>query len=322
MRLVHALLLMPALLDPAPAHACLWDSDTLEEEALAQKDVGEIVRGRLRKRSTFFYEQKVAYTLPMVSAGTAKPERYDDLAVAYDKLGKLDDAIAIMDAKETKYPGLYTTKANLGTFYAHRGDYDRALPLLESAIAQNPNAHFGREHYQVKAIRYLQALAKDPSVATRTDLLGIDIREPDLLAHEPARKKPGRKTGLEEAGLTRDVFVALAGIIRFGGGDKSPHIWFSLGAALALEGDRHLALRAFFRADELGHPHAAAAATAVAEVLRDFGAPNESDASERPVYDRERLRAEARASAALDDARQAKEDAQLRAGKFRQVFGY
>jgi len=56
--------------------------------------------------------------------------------------------------------------ANLGTFHAHRwlragadrkdtADLRRARALLERAIALNPDAHFGREKYQLKAVKWL-----------------------------------------------------------------------------------------------------------------------------------------------------------------------
>ena len=298
------------------ALACLWDSDTFEEEALTRKDVAEIIRGHFGKHSRAFYEAKVAYTLPLLSAdgGVAAPERYDDLAVAYDKLGQLDKAIATMFAKEQRHPGLYTTKANLGTFYAHSGDFVRATELLEAAMKQNPDAHFGREKYQVRAIAYLQALAQDPTLAERRDLHGVDLTEPEALmfGDRGKKKQKGEKTELDRRGIDRDVFVALAGIIRYGSGEKSPHLWLSLGVALALDGDRHLALRAFWRADELGHPKARRCAEAMAMTLRDFDGK----------YDVARLRAEAAKSAADEKAAQEKEAALLKAGKLRELFGY
>lgn len=295
------------------ALACLWDSDTFAEEALTQKDVAEIVRGRLGKHSDFFYEEKVAYTKPLIDSADAGMERYDDLAVAYDKLGKLDDAIAVMKAKEARFPNQYTTLANLGTFHAHKGEYDKALELLDAAIKLKPDAHFGREKYQVMAIRYLQALAKDPRSVGTKDLLGVDLSdEHQLMFGDMGTKRKGQPTGLEKAGISKDVFVALAGIIRFGSGEKSPHIWMSLGVACALEGDRHLAIRAFARAKELGHPRAAEFVRVMSMTLKDFdGKP-----------DFERLRKEWDQGQAEMKAAQEKEDALLKAGKRKQVFGY
>jgi tetratricopeptide (TPR) repeat protein len=295
------------------ALACLWDSDTFSEEALTQKDVAEIVRGRLGKHSDFFYEEKVAYTKPLIDAGDAGMDRYDDLAVAYDKLGKLDDAIAVMNAKEARFPKQYTTLANLGSFHGHKGEYEKALELLNAALVMNPDAHFGREKYQVKAIEYLQKLAKDPKLQEHHDLLGIDIAEAEqLMFGDLGKKQKGKPTGLEKAGISKDVFVALAGIIRYGSGEKSPHVWLSLGVASALQGDRHLAIRSFARAKELGHPRGADLVRVMSMTLKDFEG--------RPDF--ERLRKEWDKGQAEMKASQDKEDALLKAGKRKQVFGY
>jgi tetratricopeptide (TPR) repeat protein len=298
------------------ALACLWDSDTLAEEALRQKDVGDVVRGRITKHSTFFYEEKVRYTKPLVDAGKAPAERYDDLAVAYDHLGQYDEAIAVMRAKDERFPGLYTTLANQGTFEAHRGNFAAALELLKAALVKNPDAHFGREQYQVKAIEYLEQLAKTPELERHRDLLGVDLSDADghdLLFGDLGRPpKKGEKTGLERAGLKPDVLVGLAGIIRFGHGEKSRHLWLSLGVACALHGDRHLAIRAFARAHALGHPRGEPLAQRMAMTLKDFDGK----------LDLERLAKEFEAGQAEVAKAQAAEDAKLKAGKQRQVFGY
>ena len=75
MRHVRTLLVSAALLLPLrPAEACLWDSDTLKEESLNHKDVADVVRGRILKHSTAFYEKKLAYTLPLLERPDASPD--------------------------------------------------------------------------------------------------------------------------------------------------------------------------------------------------------------------------------------------------------
>ena len=295
------------------ALACLWDSDTFQEEALTQKDVAAVVRGRSSKHSAFFYEQKVAWTRPLIEGGAAKAERYDNLAVAYEKLGRHQDAEAVLAAKELRFPGQYTTLANQGTVAAHQADFPRALELLRAALALNPAAHFGREKYQVKAIEYAQALAADPSLAQRVDLLGLPLTDDEaVLFGDRGRKKKGEQTGLDKAGLSRDVFVALAGLIQFGNAEVSPHVWFSLGMACALDGDRHLAIRAFFRAWELGHPKGQHFTELMSMTLRDFDGRVDVD----------RLRKEFAEGQAEVQRAQQREDALLRLGKQKKVFGY
>ena len=320
---------------PVPARACLWDRDTLKEETLGLKDVADIVGGRIGKHSAFFYEQKVAYTTPLLARPHAAPELYDDLAVAYDKLGRTDEALAVMADKERRFPGAYTTASNTGTFYSHRGDHDRALEHLRKALAINPSAHFGREKYQVMLVEYLRRLAERPSCNT-VDFLGLDFaRQPETSdSCERIQQKlddfalrDGSAVRLRRAGLSDDAPVAIAGLIRFGSGDRSPHLWFALGNVLGLRGHKHLALRAYRRAEVLGHSmparyapillmHVASYAlrmerlggpSALGRLWKEIGVELDGDWERGQAWSRQQ---------------QEHEDAELRRGHLREVFGY
>ncbi|MCY1075333.1 tetratricopeptide repeat protein [Archangium lansingense] len=314
MKSSRSLLLVPAvlLLFVPPALACLWDSDTLKEESIGLDEVAAVVRGRILKHSTTFYERKVAYTLPLLEQADVKPERYDDLAVAYEKLGRTQEAIATMEAKEKRFPGLYTTAANLGTFYAHAGDYTRGLEELRRAIAINPDAHFGREKYQVKAIEYLQRLAVTPELVQKEELLGLPLDPGDyLFVMNPKEARLGRK----RPELSKDVLQGLVGMIRFGSGEKSPHLWFSLGMALAWNGHKNLALRAMRRAELLGHPLASEHAEQLFRTIKPYA--DKDWGKVKAELDSEWAKGQAWAQ-----EKQRQEDALLAKGKEKQVFGY
>jgi tetratricopeptide (TPR) repeat protein len=82
---------------------------------------------------------------------------YDDLAVAQHKLGDHRAAIATMEAKERALPGIYETYSNMGTFYIYTGELDEAAKWIERALHINPNAHFGREKYQLWLVQWIKA---------------------------------------------------------------------------------------------------------------------------------------------------------------------
>ena len=92
------------------------------------------------------------------------PEMFDDLAVAYEKLGNTDKAIEIMLQKGREYPGIYTTHANLGTFYIHAGRYLEGITEIDKALEINPDAHFGRELYQKYLVEYLLSIEIDNQI--------------------------------------------------------------------------------------------------------------------------------------------------------------
>ena len=306
---------------PRPAEACLWDYDTLKEEKLGQADVASVIGGDLHKHSKTFYEAKVAYTRALIDKGgrAAKADRYDDLAVAHAKLGQLDEAIAVLEEKEQRFPGLYTTEANLGTFLALKGDLKGGLDHLRKGMAINPDAHFGREKFQIQLLEFLAKLAADKTLAERENLLGIPM------SWEEHRSAIGRRARTRGRGdVPTPPVVALIGMIRFGDAHDNPHAWAALGWALVAQGDLQLALRALRRANQLGLPWAPIQGT-LAAFLREVGGQNPTDLLENEkAWNRLAAKADAewKRGQAASDRRQRAEDARLAKKQYKAVFGY
>ncbi len=263
MRLIAALTVAALAVTARPAGACLWDHDTLKEEALAQKDAAEVVTGKLRKHSAAFYAAKVTYTRALVDAGAAPAERYDDLAVALARLGKHDEALAVLAAKDQRFPGAYTTEANRGTVLAMKGDLKGALAHLEQALAINPDAHFGRETYQVELLR---AALAGRSARACGNVVGLpDDGQDAAFILSPTKSAAGVKL---PAGADPDrAVIAMLGLIRFGSAEASAVVWYNLGVALAWRGDKQLAVRALRRAEQLGSPCAVGFGTPLARSI-------------------------------------------------------
>src|SRR5579871_2406693 len=134
---------------PGFAFACMWDYDTLAVERARFPSALELITGKFLRHSPEFYEWRVRDRQAKLEKEPDNPAYLDDMAVAYDKLGNDDKAIELMLRKEKAHPGLYETAANLGTFYLHSGQADKGIEQLEKAMAINPDAHFGREKYQL-----------------------------------------------------------------------------------------------------------------------------------------------------------------------------
>ncbi len=133
-----------------------------------------------------------------------KDDRYfallDDLAVDFDRLGRPAEGIPILRRKlnlqqpvgaDGKRPAAearcYTTYANLGTLLAHQhlkgalakdpaalAGLREGLAFIEQAVAVNPDAHFGRERWQVVTLRYLLRASENPKLLTSSDLMGVE----------------------------------------------------------------------------------------------------------------------------------------------------
>ncbi|MEQ1821713.1 MAG: hypothetical protein ABL949_04330 [Fimbriimonadaceae bacterium] len=165
---------------PLLAHACINDRDTLafekrnvdalhriESETNPRKK-GEAIQelvlraigGRFERYPAKYYEMRIKRLLKKPSL---TPPEFDDLAVAYDRIGKVDEAIkVILSSKSQRISNdhKYSFHANYGTFLVHRwianGHTDKDIKTLRESIAEvkkaleiNPKSHFGRENVQL-----------------------------------------------------------------------------------------------------------------------------------------------------------------------------
>jgi tetratricopeptide (TPR) repeat protein len=215
----------------AIATACVWDYDTLLAERRQFPTALELITGKFVRHSPELYRWRVDDRRRRIAADPSVPELYDDLAAALDKLGEHDEAIAIMEAQEERFPGRYETQANLGTFLAHAGRLAEALPHIDRALEIDPNAHFGRERYQRWLIEHMlerrvAGVTKLPlghggSVLSFSERVLVAAGLPRYGGSEPARRE-----------LERAVEGVL-GMMRFGN-HASPVLLEALGDLLVM----------------------------------------------------------------------------------------
>ena len=191
---------------------------------------------------------------------------YDDIGVAFDKLGRDDEALQTMARKRAILPGLgskdkanreawYRYFANAGTFRAHRflragappaklAEMRTARAQIKRAIELKPDAHFGRERYQIMAMDWIIARKSGKTKKTLGEWIAARDGWQKLW---PGTVDKARARAVE----------GLSGLIVLGGAWQSPDVFEALGAALEPAQSvtlRHLAL---LRAQELlqkGHP--------------------------------------------------------------------
>lgn len=230
-----------------PLRACIWDRDTLKKEAKSHPDSLAIISGRFPRNPPEYYQIRLSRVKAEIRA-TAKVnlELFDDAGVAADRLHRGEEAISWMaekrqllekfsDSKKHREQHLYRYHANLGTFLFHDwmrkgADSSRLSQAIDGrshiakAIEINPDAHFGREIYQLKAMDWI-----------------IDRKnggkEPYFLTREEARD-PKAIEGIE-------------GLIHLGDAWNSADIFHNLGYAFRNQSDAHLALAAHRRAIEI-----------------------------------------------------------------------
>ena len=248
-------ILLLIVLIPAPLAACLWDSDTLEEERKQFPTVLELITGKFLRHSPAFYEWRIEDRKKRLEEDPENVALYDDLAVAYEKTGQRDLAIETILKKEEISPGLYETYANLGTFYVHAGQLEEGLKEIEKAIEINPDAHFGREVYQKLLVEYVLSKKADGELelpmfpdSTVYDAYGFgsyvmqSFRQGNRWTDEEFREEGERAT------------KGILGMMRFGNYD-SPVLLEALSDLLMMRYDqaqaKQLAARALLQASYL-----------------------------------------------------------------------
>lgn len=261
MKSLLAIVLIGAVCTP-----CIWDSDTLDTELRGLPDAFDLVVGRWHRHSDAYYEDRIA---KLAEQSPLQLADYDDLAVAYEYLGKRDQAIEVMGRKQAALLATpdeehqYRYHANLGTFHAHQGNFDKALAELRKAVAINPDAHFGRERFQIELIEYVADARKDSEVWRRRSFLRhagyrlpMHIGADGLAIDEYRGSEDWRRDWAGERTLDWDkAHKAVAGMLRFGG-LEGPELYRALGELYLSKQHLNLAWWAFGHAIERGHPAA------------------------------------------------------------------
>ncbi|MBK1856222.1 hypothetical protein JO972_14730 [Verrucomicrobiaceae bacterium 5K15] len=214
--------------------ACLWDRDTLATEAQGQMDLVYTLVGWVDRYPDEYYQMRLERVREELGKHPEKLDLYDDAGVALDRLNRSNEAIAVMAEKKQQIDQLpegeekdthqYRYLANLGTFYIHRwvqqgreareADYTdiaHGEKLIAAAIELNPDAHFGREKYQLKTVRWLM-----PAYQAKLLGSGDSVSLLDMLDEPDPNKAVEGLTGLIRLGAawrSLDVHAAVMGAL-------------------------------------------------------------------------------------------------------------
>ncbi len=257
--------LLAMVLAGAAMAPCIWDSDTLDTELRGLPDALDLVVGKWHRHGEAYYRDRIARLAEKDPLTLAE---CDDLAVAYERLGDREQAVAVMARKAALLDASddlehrYRYHANLGTVHAHAGRFDEALSELRAAIALNPDAHFGRERFQIELIEFVAAARQDPALWQRFSFLrhaGYRVQAfigAEGLRYQPDRSRDWGDDWRGERELDWDqAYKAVAGMLRFGG-LEGPELYRALAELFLAKQHLNLAWWALERAIERGHPAA------------------------------------------------------------------
>lgn len=123
----RALVLTVGLAIPASAIACMWTTDTVEEElALRGTELFDLITGQFPHHGQAWYEAEVARTQTALKKDGNDDVARNDLAAALTKLGKHAEAKAEFEALLKKDPQKYETLSNLGVLHKKMGEFTKA----------------------------------------------------------------------------------------------------------------------------------------------------------------------------------------------------
>lgn len=262
--LLILLALVVSMFTPRDPHAaCYWDSDTLRTEAKGLPEAIDTIVGRFDRYPDLYYQMRLDRAAKALATNPDLLEELDDAAMASERLGKSDDAVAWLEKKHAVLERLKAAKgeldpiykdhqyrylANLGTTLAHRwlrdganrekmDDLNRSRDLIAEAIALNPQAHFGREKFQLMAIEWLIA----PKVTEYESLpLFVPLEDDNWLMP---------RTGTREQ--YADAEAGVRGLIVLGAAWESVDVFATYGAIHGIRGDASISYLAFLRMKEL-----------------------------------------------------------------------
>ena len=172
--------------------------------------VHDVLHERYPKHGRAYYEERNRLTRRQLAQYTPdNPITFplaDDLATELDRLGRPDEAVAVMRDKLARQKArglpedkLYTSYANLGTYLtgahlpkaaagdaAARERFREGVELVRKSVEVNAMAHFGRERWQIAVAEFQLAAMADTSRLRTFDCLGnrLDLGIEEILDRE------------------------------------------------------------------------------------------------------------------------------------------
>lgn len=217
-------------------------------------DAVQAATGRFERNPPQYYQMRIDREAPEVKRNPKNLELYDDIAVAYARLGHNDLAIDWIERKHLQMGDLskahsvggkldgfseaaYRYYANAGTFWVHRwaqnggkaseiSQVARARDLIKRAIEVNPDAHFGREIVQLRVMEWLIDLKTHKRDQPTT--LGEFL---ESSARSDAGSGPDSNMRFRGS-LDKDI-KGLIGLISLGAGWESPDMFEALDQCIA-----------------------------------------------------------------------------------------
>ncbi len=237
----HALFLLTGA-TILPAHACLWDRDTLADEIALTPETLDLILGQFPHHGDAYYKLRIARLSKITKPSI---EDLNDLAVAHVRLKEFAKAEAHLDSAIKINPTHYETLSNIGVTAKKQSDFKKGATFIKKALAQKPKGHMGLGDSYLKALIWRSKFEK----ATEAN-----PPENNHLGKAYAASFP-KYLGKGKGSKVKNSTTRYHQMVR---NDQSFADGFStLGDYLATKGHLNLAFLSYTRATLLGHQNPA-----------------------------------------------------------------
>lgn len=190
-----------------------------------------------------------------VGLDAADYQHRTDYAAALIFLGRVEEAIPILEQVEKEKSGEYIVAANLGTAYELHGEVDKSIEWIQKGIERNPDSHGGSEWVHIKVLEAKQQLVKDPNWLKTHSVLGVDFGSEAAIRTPASPVKVSSEVSLDLRGVAHHVEYQLQERLKFVS-PKEPlvaDLLFDLGNLIAITGTVEEALPFYRFAKRYGY---------------------------------------------------------------------
>lgn len=164
--------LIAVLLLPSAVFACVWlDGTTLDGRIQRRKGVN------LAEALRHVMEEKPWLQTTEAKFGKVKnkgdADAVEEQAVKKILTGETRAAIEMLQDSEKRWPGRYSTAANLGTAYELSRDNENALKWISTGIERNGQSHYGTEWLHVLILKTKLEAEKHPKTPLPSRMLNL-----------------------------------------------------------------------------------------------------------------------------------------------------
>ena len=206
--------------------SCVNTSYSRFDEVAIDDELVDIILGQFPHHGEAFYEHEIKIKEPILKENAQDFELRNDVAVAYLKLARWEDAKFHFDLNEKYHPGKYKTHANLGVMHKKMGEYKRAAYHIKKSLEIKPEGHMGLGDYYLKMIKWKEEYDSE----NKLNFLGIAYDNIEETAKAANREY---------------VITLIKNDFRF------VDVYIVLGDILFTEKEYQLAMRAYIRAEVL-----------------------------------------------------------------------